>query len=78
VRCVVSGDCGGTASVTSGSALVLLCGADLNCDGGVDGSDIDAFFSLWEAGDQGADVNADGGVDGDDVGTFFLTWEAGC
>jgi hypothetical protein len=78
VRCVVSGDCGGTASVTSGSALVLLCGADLNCDGGVDGSDIDAFFSLWEAGDQGADVNADGGVDGDDVGTFFMTWEAGC
>jgi hypothetical protein len=78
VRCVVTGGCAGTASVTSAAALVSLCNADLNCDGGVDGSDIDAFFALWEAGDPGADVNADGGVDGDDVGAFFMTWQAGC
>lgn len=78
VRCVVSGDCGGTAGVTSAAALISLCNADLNCDGGVDGSDIDAFFALWESGDGAADVNADGGIDGDDVGSFFAMWEAGC
>ncbi len=78
VRCIISGECGGTASVTTTSALVSLCGADINCDGGVDGADIDAFFGLWETGDETADINADGGIDGDDVGAFFLTWEAGC
>ena len=78
VRCVVTSGCGGTSSATSSSALVYVCPADLNCDGGVDGSDIDSFFRLWETGDAAADVNADGGVDGDDVSTFFVIWEAGC
>jgi hypothetical protein len=53
------------------------CPADFNQDGGVDGSDVDAFFIAWEAGLNEADVNLDGGVDGLDVGYFFAAWEAG-
>lgn len=54
-----------------------ICFADFNQDGGIDGSDIDAFFLAWEAGDFSADVNDDGGVDGSDVDRFFQAWEAG-
>jgi glycosidase len=53
------------------------CPADFNQDGGIDGSDIAAFFEAWEAGDTLADVNEDGGVDGSDIASFFLVWEAG-
>jgi hypothetical protein len=55
----------------------LPCPADFNQDGGVDGSDVDAFFAAWENGQEEADVNYDGGVDGADVDTFFAAWEAG-
>ncbi|MCX5689779.1 MAG: hypothetical protein NTV94_08360 [Planctomycetota bacterium] len=54
-----------------------FCAADFNQDGGVDGSDVGAFFLAWEAGDSLADVNMDGGVDGADVGAFFDLWQAG-
>jgi subtilisin family serine protease len=54
------------------------CPADFNQDGGVDGSDVEAFFAAWEAGDSSADLNQDGGVDGSDVDFFFAHWEAGC
>jgi hypothetical protein len=53
------------------------CPADFNQDGGVDGGDIDSFFTAWETGDGSADVNQDGGVDGSDIDTFFTAWEAG-
>ncbi|MCX5692040.1 MAG: S8 family serine peptidase [Planctomycetota bacterium] len=53
------------------------CAADFNQDGGVDGGDIEAFFTAWEAGDPAADVNRDGGVDGPDIESFFLVWAAG-
>ncbi len=53
------------------------CVADYNGDGGVDGSDVEAFFVSWQDGDAGADVNEDGGVDGGDVEFFFTRWEAG-
>lgn len=53
------------------------CPADYNGDGGVDGSDVEAFFIDWEAGNAGADVNQDGGIDGGDVETFFAAWEQG-
>ncbi len=53
------------------------CPADYNMDGGVDGADVDAFFTDWEAGSSNADVNGDGGTDGADVQTFFIAWEAG-
>ncbi|MCX5688638.1 MAG: matrixin family metalloprotease [Planctomycetota bacterium] len=55
----------------------LPCPADFNQDGGVDGSDVDAFFSEWEAGNSTADTNQDGGVDGSDIDFFFAAWEAG-
>ena len=54
-----------------------LCPADFNQDGGVDGSDVDAFFISWENGEPPADINLDGGVDGQDVQFFFEVWEAG-
>ncbi len=57
---------------------VPRCIADVNEDGGIDGSDIEAFFLVWEAGDAAADLNVDGGIDGTDVMTFFERWEAGC
>ncbi|MBS0198306.1 MAG: hypothetical protein JSR77_16255 [Planctomycetes bacterium] len=53
------------------------CPADFNQDGGIDGSDVQAFFAAWESGDFAADVNLDGGIDGADVETFFAAWEAG-
>ena len=53
------------------------CAADYNQDGGVDGSDVEAFFTDWEAAGTCADVNQDGGIDGSDVEAFFTLWEAG-
>ena len=73
--CIVTNACG---SVTSNPASLTTCPGDFNCDGGVDGEDVGAFFNDWEAGNAAADINADGGVDGADVSTFFEHWEAGC
>ena len=69
--------------VWQGNYLIVLtdcappCPADFNQDGGVDGSDVAAFFSAWENGDASADVNQDGGVDGSDIDPFFFAWENG-
>lgn len=54
-----------------------LCYADFNQDGGIDGSDIEAFFIMFASGEPGGDVNQDGGVDGADIETFFIAWMAG-
>ncbi|MCX5691709.1 MAG: hypothetical protein NTV94_18280 [Planctomycetota bacterium] len=55
------------------------CISDFNADGGVDGSDLGAFFEAWEAGDFLADVNQDGGVDGADAQWFVARWvESAC
>jgi hypothetical protein len=68
----------GTQTLVAGGTLVeTLCVGDFNGDGGIDGSDVDAFFIAWTAGDLASDVNQDGGIDGSDVDTFFLAWEAG-
>ena len=72
-RCAVTDDCGTT--FTRAAALDVLCLADFNRDGGVDGADVESFFIDWEAGT--ADTNRDGGVDGMDVQTFFLAWQSG-
>ncbi len=53
------------------------CPADFNRDGGVDGSDVEAFFLAWADAMPRADVNQDGGVDGSDVEYFFVRWQAG-
>jgi lysophospholipase L1-like esterase len=60
------------------SVLATACDADFNGDGGVDGTDVFAFFEAWQQGDAAADVSEDGGVDGTDVEAFFVRWEAGC
>ncbi len=73
--CIVTNACG---TITSNPATLTICIGDFNCDGGVDGADVGAFFEDWEAGNTIADVNSDGGVDGADVSTFFEHWEAGC
>lgn len=52
-------------------------GADFNADGGVDGSDVEAFFLAWESGEEIADFNMDGGVEGGDIEAFFVAWENG-
>ncbi|MBS0197905.1 MAG: LamG domain-containing protein [Planctomycetes bacterium] len=78
-RCVVSNACGSALSnpATLTICACLACPADFNQDGGIDGSDVSAFFDRWEVGHCDADVNADGGVDGGDVDNFFAAWEAG-
>jgi hypothetical protein len=53
------------------------CAADFNEDGGVDGQDVEAFFTVWESGEGCGDVNEDGGVDGGDIEFFFTLWEQG-
>ncbi|MBS0195833.1 MAG: hypothetical protein JSR77_03660 [Planctomycetes bacterium] len=81
-RCIVT-SMAGCGSVTSDAATLTVggpecCLGDYNQDGGIDGSDVSAFFEDWEAGSAAADVNADGGIDGADVSAFFEHWEAGC
>ncbi len=74
LRCNLGGACG------SGQfeAPLRVCLGEYNCDGGIDGGDVSAFFADWEAGLSAADMNEDGGVDGADVQVFFARWEAGC
>jgi len=69
----------GSLIFTSGRVTVSgACVGDFNNDGGVDGQDIEAFFTPWVDGLPIADVNADGGVDGQDVEYFFTAWSSGC
>ncbi len=75
---------GNTASVDEAYNVLLYvgnteapgCPSDWNNDGGVDGDDVIAFFTEWDAGE--ADYNGDGGTDGDDVIAFFGDWDSGC
>jgi hypothetical protein len=75
-RCAISNSCG-TIFTEPASVSAPFCPADFNNDGGVDGSDVEAFFGSWETGADAADVNGDGGVDGADLETFFGYWQAG-
>jgi Immunoglobulin domain len=75
VRCVLTDSCG---TVATDPVSFTMCVADFNCDGGVDGADVESFITTWETGDSLADVNADGGVDGGDVEYFFSRWQGGC
>ncbi|MBX3382889.1 MAG: hypothetical protein KF864_05210 [Phycisphaeraceae bacterium] len=77
-QCFITSPCGNAFSNrVSLFVLPVPCPADFNQDGGIDGSDVQAFFDAWEQGDPTADVNYDGGVDGDDVDFFFAAWENG-
>ncbi len=55
-----------------------VCPADINQDGGIDGTDVASFFANWESGEADGDFNQDGGVDGADIASFFAAWESGC
>lgn len=74
-RAVITSECGG---VTSEAALLTVCVGDYNCDGGIDGSDLESFFNDWESASLNADLNSDGGIDGQDIEVFFVHWENGC
>jgi hypothetical protein len=53
--------------------------ADFNADGGVDGSDLESFYTVWMSGEPEGDVNLDGGTDGADVEYFITFWmQGGC
>lgn len=52
------------------------CRADIDLSGGVDGSDIAAFFTLYEQGT--IDIDQSGGTDAGDIAYFFERFEAGC
>jgi len=55
------------------------CAADYDQSGGVDGSDVEAFFTDWAVSAGCSDVDQSGGVDGSDVEAFFVFWSAsGC
>jgi len=53
------------------------CPADYDRNGGIDGADVEAFFTDWEVGESCADANRDGSVDGADLESFFISWERG-
>jgi hypothetical protein len=65
------------AGTGSGGGGCPACPADYNQDGGIDGSDVEAFFTDWEGGAGCGDTNQDGGIDGADVEFFFSAWENG-
>jgi hypothetical protein len=69
----------GSLVFTSGSVTISRgCIGDFNDDGGVDGADVEAFYTAWAAAETNADTNGDGGVDGGDVEAFFARWQTGC
>jgi len=75
----VPGGAGGPAVADMGAfERQIVCIADYNADGGIDGSDVEAYFIDWQVANPNADLNHDGGIDGADVEVFFTHWEAGC
>ncbi len=53
------------------------CPADFDDNGGVDGLDVEAFFTNWMASRMIADVDLDATVDAADVAAFLGVWSAG-
>jgi hypothetical protein len=74
---VFTNACGSATSQPAEVVVTAGCIADVNQDGGIDGTDVEVFFTAWEAGTPTGDVNRDGGVDGADLPVFFDAWEAG-
>ena len=76
VTLIVTDNNGGSASDDVTILVSTPCVGDFNQDGGVDGSDVEAFFEAWSIALPSSDVNSDGGVDGSDVEEFFTKWSA--
>ncbi|MFZ4575438.1 MAG: PQQ-dependent sugar dehydrogenase [Phycisphaerales bacterium] len=75
-RLEATSGCGAGQSFPATVTVTGQCPADWDGSGGVDGDDVIAFFSQWDAGN--ADIDGSGGTDGDDVILFFSRWDAGC
>lgn len=73
--CTVRSTCG---SVTSRTAWVDVCVADINCDGAVDEEDLVTFMDEFQAGSPSVDLNGDGSVDVQDLVLFVQAFEQGC
>ncbi len=54
------------------------CEADFDHNGGLDGADLAAFMTVYEAGEESADIDENGGIDGADLAYFFVHYELGC
>lgn len=55
-------------------APVLPHQCDLNCDGFVDGSDLEILLEAWGTASSAEDLNRDGVVDGADLGLLLGQW----
>ncbi|MBL8762301.1 MAG: hypothetical protein JNL50_13470 [Phycisphaerae bacterium] len=64
--------------VQSDDVVLIVCGADVNHDGFVNGDDYDSFAEGFESADPSADFNRDGFVNGDDYDAFAEHFEMGC
>ncbi len=81
-RCIVTNSC---TNVESEPAPLVVCPADLTCDGGIDINDLLFFLSAFESGSSAADLDngtntgsPDGGIDINDLLFFLGRFEAGC
>lgn len=50
LHCVVTDGCGSVSSWPAALCVRPACIADINGDGGIDGTDVEYFFERWEAG----------------------------
>ncbi len=73
----VSNPCGDDQSIAVEIRLVPACPGDFNDSGGIDASDLAAFFSAYEQGLRVADVDLSGGIDAGDLAVFIASYEAG-
>ncbi len=55
------------------SSFPVICTADLDGDGTVNGSDLTALLSNWGATGSG-DINCDGAVNGQDLAAILAAW----
>lgn len=69
--------CGDDQSIAVQVRAIPACPGDFDNSGGVDASDIAAFFSAYERGLLLADVDLSGGIDATDMAVFFASFEAG-
>ncbi len=74
--CVIIGSCGSAAS--QAAHLSVVCLADADANGFVNGVDFDTFILAFELGDPAADADRNGWVNGEDFDAFVAAFEAGC
>lgn len=58
--------------------FTVLCPADFNGDGFVNGNDYDIFVDAFDVGDPSADFDHDGFVNGNDYDLFVEHFDVGC